>query len=155
MKLEKLLEQVAAWSKEGESPTQYLYTALVWRCNSSLRRQRREVKRGDTRIPVPVPDPSLLIPFADPHNLNARRRLPDSTESTSVPVVRLARVAVPEQHPLEGILQLSSRRGWARLGEHFRHRVRAQLRTFFYFGEKCEKTPLPGSSERSASPVGE
>ena len=56
--------------------------------------------------------PPVLIPFADPHSLNAKRRLPDSTESTSVPVVRLARVAVLEQHPLDGVLQLSSRRGW-------------------------------------------
>ena len=91
----------------GSRPPSICIPPLGWRCRSSPRK-RREVKRTDTRIPVPVPDPSLLIPFADPHNLNARRRLPDSTESTSVPVVRLARVAVLEQHPLDGVLQLSS-----------------------------------------------
>ena len=63
------------------------------------------------RFRVPVPDPSLLIPFTVPHHLNARRWLPDSTESASVPVVRLARFVILEPHPLFGDLQLRSRRG--------------------------------------------
>ena len=114
----------------------YLYTALGWGYSSSPRRKRREVKRRDARVPVPVPDQSLLIPFDDPHHLDARRWLPDSTESTSVKVEGLARVAVPEVHPLEGVrqgraFQLSSRRGWAATGGHSRTRVRSQLRTFF------------------------
>ena len=104
-------------------------------------RKRRDDKRGDTRVPVPVPDPSLLVPFADAHSLNARRRLPDSTESTSVPVVRLARVAVLEQHPLDGVLQLSSRRGWARLGEQ----------CTFFKSEKSAKKPLHQAPPRHHS----
>ena len=39
----ELQEHVAAWSQEGKPPTQFLCTALGWRCNSSLRRKRREV----------------------------------------------------------------------------------------------------------------
>ena len=69
-----------------------------------------EVESGDTRVPVPVPDSSLLILFAVPHDIDARRRLPDSTVSTSVPEVRLASVLLPEPHPLDGVLQLSRRR---------------------------------------------
>ena len=72
---------VAAWSQEGKSPAQYLCTALGWRYRSSPRRKRREVKRGDTRVPVPVPDPSLLIPFAVPHDLDTSWSTPDSTVS--------------------------------------------------------------------------
>ena len=109
MKLEELLEHVAAWSQEGRPPTQYLYTALGWRYRSSLRRKRREVERGDTRVPVPVPDPSLLILFAVPHDLDTSWSSPDCTVSTSVPEVRLANVFLPEPHPLDGVLQLSRR----------------------------------------------
>ena len=93
----------------------------------------------NTRIPVPVPDTSLLIPFADPHDLDTRWCLPDCSVGTSVPVVGLASRAFPELHPLDGILQLSSPRGWARLGEQFRPRVRSQLRTFFIFWGKVRK----------------
>ena len=112
---------------------QYLYTALGWRSRSSPRRKRREDKRGETRVPVPVPDPSLLILFAVPHDLDTIWSQPDCTVCTSVPVISLASVAFLEPHPLNGDLQLSSRRGWARLGEQFRPRVRSQLRI------KCEK----------------
>ena len=111
MKLEELLEHVAAWSQEGKPPTQYLYTALGWRCNSSLRRQRREVIRGDTRFRVPEVAGPLLILGGVPHHLDARRRLSDSTERASVTVVRLARFVILEPHPLDGVLQLSRRRG--------------------------------------------
>ena len=141
MKLEELLEHVAAWSQEGKPPAQYLYTALGWRYRSSLRRKRREVKRGDTRVPVPVPDPSLLILFAVPHILDTSWSQPDCTVCTSVPEVSLASVAFPEPHPLDGVLQLSSRRGWARLGEQFLPRERSQVRTFFRMG-KSAKTPF-------------
>ena len=92
-------------------------------------------------------------PFAVPHYIDTSWSLPDCTSSTSVPVVGLASMAFTKPHPLDGDLQLSSRRGWARLGEQFRPRVRSQLRTFFIFGEKCEK-PLPGSSARSSTPAG-
>ena len=34
MKLEELLEHVAAWSQEGRPPTQYLFSALGWRYRS-------------------------------------------------------------------------------------------------------------------------
>ena len=77
------------------SVAQYLYTALGWRYSSSPRRKRREEKRGDTRVPVPVPDPSLLILFAVPHDLDTIWSQPDCTVSTSVPEVRLANVAEP------------------------------------------------------------
>ena len=50
------------------------------------------------------PDPSLLIPFAEPHNLNTSWSLPDCTVSTSVPEVSLASGAFPEPHPLDGDL---------------------------------------------------
>ena len=139
MKLEELLEQVAAWSQEGKPPAQYLHTALGWRYRSSPRRKRREVERGDTRVPVPVPDQSLLILFAVPHDLDARRWLPGRRSSASVPAARLARVVIPEPHPLDGVLQLSSPRGWARLGEQFRPRVRSNLRTFFLILGKSAK----------------
>ena len=118
--------------------SQYLKTALGWRYSSSLRRKRREVKRRDARVPVPVIDLSLLIPFAVPHDLDTSWSPPDCTVSTSVPEESLASVAFPEPHPLDGVLQLSSQRGWARLGEQFRPRVRSHLRTFFLFWEKCE-----------------
>ena len=110
MKFEELLDQVAAWSQEGKPPAQYLYTALGWRHRSSLRRKRREVKRGDTRVSVPVPDPSHLILFAVPHDFDTSRSTPDCTVSTSVPEVRLASVFLPEPHPLDGVLQLNRRR---------------------------------------------
>ena len=90
---------------------QYLYTALGWRYSSSPRRKRREKKRGDTRVLVPVPDPSLLILFAVPHDLDTIWSQPDCTVSTSVPEVRLANVAFIEPHPLNGVRQLSRRRG--------------------------------------------
>ena len=65
--------------------------------------------------------------------------LPDCTVRTSVPEVSLARVAVLELHRLDGVLQLSSWRGWARLGEQCRPRVRSQLRTFFRTGKSAKK----------------
>ena len=111
VELEELLERVAAWSQEGKPPAQYLYTALGWRYCSSPKRKRREEKRGDTRVPVPVPDPSLLILFAVPHDIDASWSTPDCTASTSVPEVRPASVLLPEPHPLDGALQLSRRRG--------------------------------------------
>ena len=126
-----------------------VYTALGWWYRSSPRRKRREVKRTDTRIPVPVPDPTLLIPFADPHDLDTSWCLPDCTVSTSVPVVGLVSVAFPELHPLNGVrrdLQLSSQRGWADTGGH--------PRTFFGRG-KVRKKPSPGSSASSSEPAGE
>ena len=86
VELEELLELVAAWSQERKPPDQYLYTALGWRCRPSPRRKRREVKRRDARVPVPVPHPSLLIPFAVPHDLDTSWSLPDCTVSTSVPM---------------------------------------------------------------------
>ena len=39
-------------------------------------------------------------------------------------------------------VHMSCRRGWARLGEQFRPRVRAQLRTFFKLGKSAKKTLL-------------
>ena len=131
-----MLELVAAWTQERKPPAQYLYTALGWRYSSLPRRKRREVKRTDTRVPVPVPDPSLLILFAVPHDLDTSWSLQDCTVSTSVPEESLASVALPEPHPLDGVLQLSSPRGWARLGEQFRAKPTSH---FFKFGEKCEK----------------
>ena len=91
--------------------------------------------------PVPVPDPSLLISFTVPHDLDTSRSLPDCTVSTSVRDVSLASVAFPEPHPLDGVLQLSSRRGWAAAGGHPRTRARSQLRTFFML-VKSAKNPL-------------
>ena len=120
---------------------QYFYTALGWRCRLSPRRKRREVIRTDTSIPVPIVEDPLLIPSTVPDNLDTSWYLPDSRSSASVPVVGLASVAIPELHPLDGNLQLSSRRGWARLGEQFRPRVRAQLRNFFILG-KSAKNPF-------------
>ena len=76
IELEELLELVAAWSQERKPPAQHLYTALGWRYRSSPRRKRRENKREDTRVPVPLPDPSLLILFAVPHDLDTSWCLP-------------------------------------------------------------------------------
>ena len=123
---------------------QCLYTALGWRYRPSPRK-RREVKRTDTRIPVPVPDPSLLIPFTDPHDLGTSWCLPDSRSSASVPVEGLAGFAFHELHRPDRVrqgrdLQLSSRRGWAATGGHPRTRVRSPLRTFFLFWGKVRKT---------------
>ena len=115
--------------------------ALGWRCRPSPRRKRREVIRTDTRVPVPVAKDPLLIPSTVPDNLDTSWYLPDSRSSASVPEVGLASVAIPELHPLDGDLQLSSRRGWARLGEQCRPRVRSHLRTFFILG-KSAKNPF-------------
>ena len=102
--------------------------------------------RTDTRIPVPVPDLSLLRHLADPDDLDTSWSLPDSRKGASVPVEGLASVAFPELHSLEGVrqgraLQLSSWRGWADTGGHSRTRVRSQLRTFSNLG-KSAKNPF-------------
>ena len=49
---------------------------------------------------------------------------------------------------------ISSPRGWARLGEQFRPRVRAQLRTFFRTG-KSAKNPVKSSSATSCKRLDE
>ena len=43
------------------------------------------------------------------------------------------------EQDLHLLLPLSSRRGWARPGEQFRPRVRAQVRTFFVLGKSAKK----------------
>ena len=124
-----MLELVAAWTQEREPPAQYLYTALGWRYSYLLTQEEEEGGQTWRHAWPCASTRPLLTPFADPHNPNARRRLPDSAVSTSVPVVRLASVAFTVPHPLDGVLQMSSPRGWARLGEQCRPRVRSQLRT--------------------------
>ena len=100
--LEELLE-LSLHGHRNVAARPVFVSALGWRYSSSPWRKRREVKRRDARVPVPVPDQSLLIPFADPHHLDARRWLPGRRSSASVPVARLARVVIPEPHPLNGV----------------------------------------------------
>ena len=77
-------------SRQRQHGTQYLYTALGWRCSSSLRRKRREVICTGTCFLVPVPGPSLLGLHTNPHNSDARRRLPLRNTSAPVPKEGLA-----------------------------------------------------------------
>ena len=47
--------------------------------------------------------------------------------------------ADPDVVAINPVIHMSSRRGWARLGEQFRPRVRAHLRTFFPPGKSAKK----------------
>ena len=62
--------------------------------------------------------------------------------------------ADPDVIAIDPGVHMSCRSGWARLGEQFRPRVRAQLRTFLIW-EKVRKTPSPGTSAVLSQSAGE
>ena len=66
-------------------------------------RQRRKSVTTGTGASVPVPNITLLVPVADPNNLDARRCLPDSRLRATVLEVGPASVHVTELHPLDGV----------------------------------------------------
>ena len=76
----------------------------------TVRRKRREDK---WRHACPCARKTPPSSFLFTHDLDTSWSQPDCTVCTSVPVMSLASVAFPEPHPLDGDLQLSSRRGWA------------------------------------------
>ena len=67
--------------------------------------------------------------------------LPESSPRSVQTHPRMA-IGVHHRSALISSHLMSAQRGWARLGEQFRPRVRAQLRTFEKIGEKCEKKPF-------------
>ena len=86
-----------------------------------------------------------MLPWRAPLLMPSVQVLPKSTPRSVQTHPRMA-IGVHHRSALIISLLMSAQRGWARLGEQFRPRVRAQLRTFFNSGEKVRKTPSPECS---------
>ena len=84
------------------------------------------------RAPLCVPSIQVL-PVRAPRSVQTHPRMPVVVDHLS------ALILAPKQTAWSHLM--SAQRGWARLGEQFRPRVRAQLRTFFNSG-KSPKKPL-------------